>query len=220
MGRCVTWDVTRPDTLAASHRQITAYASGAASERAAMLKHTYQVPSYQGSSRFFTNRGRNPWTYIKQWGFEIPHWIGWSTFHSVSWPEGILILVPESVRVHAAGKMPLLSTDPYGIFLRFATTRGWLDRTSVREIFILRVIFKILRERSIWGKKIICYLTTTVDSVGEYDVSDGIHLSEIDHQPVRTTGSIVGVWKQANVSVNSFAGIVSRQGRTLCSWFT
>ena len=41
MGRCVsvTWDVTCPDTLAASHRQITAYASGAASERAAMLKH-------------------------------------------------------------------------------------------------------------------------------------------------------------------------------------
>ena len=39
MGRCVTWDVTCPDTLAASHRQITAYAAGAASERAAMLKH-------------------------------------------------------------------------------------------------------------------------------------------------------------------------------------
>ena len=39
MGRCVPWDVTCPDTLAASHRQITAYASGAASERAAMLKH-------------------------------------------------------------------------------------------------------------------------------------------------------------------------------------
>ena len=39
MGRCVTWDVTCPDTLAASHRQITAYASGTASERAAMLKH-------------------------------------------------------------------------------------------------------------------------------------------------------------------------------------
>ena len=44
MGRCVTWDVTCHDTLAASQRQITAYASGAASERAAMLKHiTYQV---------------------------------------------------------------------------------------------------------------------------------------------------------------------------------
>ena len=39
MGRCVTWDVTCPDTLAASHRQITAYAAGAASERAALLKH-------------------------------------------------------------------------------------------------------------------------------------------------------------------------------------
>ena len=39
MGRCVTWDVTYPDTLVAFHHQITAYASGAASERAAMLKH-------------------------------------------------------------------------------------------------------------------------------------------------------------------------------------
>ena len=39
MGRCVTWDVTCPDTLAISHRPITAFASGAASERAAMLKH-------------------------------------------------------------------------------------------------------------------------------------------------------------------------------------
>ena len=57
----VSHGMLRPDTLAASHRQITAYASGAASERAAMLKHNYyQVPSYQGSSRFCTNRGRNP----------------------------------------------------------------------------------------------------------------------------------------------------------------
>ena len=41
MGRCVTWDVTCPDTLAASHRQITAYASGTASERAVMHAQAY-----------------------------------------------------------------------------------------------------------------------------------------------------------------------------------
>ena len=56
-------------------------------------------------SRLFTictYSGRNPRTY-KRWGHDFPPWIGWSTVHSVSWPEGNLILIPESVRLHAAG---------------------------------------------------------------------------------------------------------------------
>ena len=83
MGRCVTWDVMCPDTLAISHRPITAFASGAASERAAMLKHIYQVSIHQGSSRLCTNRGRNPGT-CKQRGPEFSSGIGESTFHSDS----------------------------------------------------------------------------------------------------------------------------------------
>jgi len=40
VGRCLTWDVTCPDTLAASHRALTSVTPGAAAERAALLKHT------------------------------------------------------------------------------------------------------------------------------------------------------------------------------------
>ena len=40
VGRCLTWDVTCPDTLAVSHRTLTSVAPGAAAERAALLKHT------------------------------------------------------------------------------------------------------------------------------------------------------------------------------------
>ena len=40
VGRCLTWDVTCPDTLAASHRALTSVTTGAAAERAALLKHT------------------------------------------------------------------------------------------------------------------------------------------------------------------------------------
>ena len=35
-----TWDVTCPDTLAASHTALTSITLGAAAERAALLKHT------------------------------------------------------------------------------------------------------------------------------------------------------------------------------------
>jgi len=37
-GRCLTWDVTVPDTFAASHLPATSLASGAAAEKAASLK--------------------------------------------------------------------------------------------------------------------------------------------------------------------------------------
>ena len=40
VGRCLTWDVTCPDTLAASHRALISITPGAAAERAALLKHT------------------------------------------------------------------------------------------------------------------------------------------------------------------------------------
>ena len=40
VGRCLTWDVTCPDTLAASRRALTSITPGAAAERAALLKHT------------------------------------------------------------------------------------------------------------------------------------------------------------------------------------
>ena len=40
VGRCLTWDVTCPDTLAASHSALTSVTPGAAAERAALLKHT------------------------------------------------------------------------------------------------------------------------------------------------------------------------------------
>ena len=39
MGRCIAWDVTCPDTLAASHRLTTSVTIAAAAERAALLKH-------------------------------------------------------------------------------------------------------------------------------------------------------------------------------------
>ena len=38
-GRCVTWDVTVPDTFAASHLSFTSVLAGAAANRAAELKH-------------------------------------------------------------------------------------------------------------------------------------------------------------------------------------
>ena len=37
-GRCITWDVTSPDTLAPSHLAVTSTQSGAASEKAAVAK--------------------------------------------------------------------------------------------------------------------------------------------------------------------------------------
>jgi hypothetical protein len=37
-GRCLTWDVTVPDTLAASHLDRTSVTAGAAAEHAAVLK--------------------------------------------------------------------------------------------------------------------------------------------------------------------------------------
>ena len=40
VGTCLTWDVACPDTLAASHRALTFVTLGAATERAALLKHT------------------------------------------------------------------------------------------------------------------------------------------------------------------------------------
>ena len=48
VGRCLTWDVICPDTLAASHRALTSVTPGAAAERAALLKHT----KYAADSRF------------------------------------------------------------------------------------------------------------------------------------------------------------------------
>ena len=48
-------------------------------------------------------------------------------------------------------------------------------------------------------------LTTAVDSVGDYQVSDGIFMPEVDHQPVRTTGPIVGVWHRVDQSIHSLA---------------
>jgi hypothetical protein len=38
-GKCLTWDVTAPDTLAASHLADTSHTAGAAAESAARLKH-------------------------------------------------------------------------------------------------------------------------------------------------------------------------------------
>ena len=37
-GRCLAWDVTVPDTLAASHLDRTSITTGAAAEQAAFLK--------------------------------------------------------------------------------------------------------------------------------------------------------------------------------------
>jgi len=37
-GRCLTWDVTVPDTTAASHLERTSLVAGAAAERAAEVK--------------------------------------------------------------------------------------------------------------------------------------------------------------------------------------
>ena len=84
MGRCVTWDVTChcPDTLAISHRPITAFASGAASERAAMLKHIkYQSIKAVHDLVPIAVETLGP---VNSEGPEFSSGIGESTFHSDS----------------------------------------------------------------------------------------------------------------------------------------
>ena len=70
----------------------------------------------------------------------------------------------DGVRIVIALKRPAEREDGesttglvLGSCMRFPTTRGWHDCTSVPEIFILRLIFKILRVRSTYRlyKKII-----------------------------------------------------------------
>ena len=48
-GRCLTWDVTVPDTLAASHIEHTSLTAGAAAEHAAELK----IQKYADLSTFY-----------------------------------------------------------------------------------------------------------------------------------------------------------------------
>ena len=52
VGRCLTWDVTCPDTLAASHRALTSVTQGSAAKRAALLKHT-KYAAIKATHEFF-----------------------------------------------------------------------------------------------------------------------------------------------------------------------
>ena len=60
VGRCLTWDVTCPDTLAASHRALTSVTPGAAAERAGASQ-AHQVYRHQCNSQSLFRWPSKPW---------------------------------------------------------------------------------------------------------------------------------------------------------------
>ena len=109
------------DTLAASHRQITAYAAGEASERAAMLKHI----KYQSIKAVhdFVPIAVETLGPINSEGLSFLRELGGRLSTATRDPRKTSFLF-QRVLFACSGLMPLLSADPSQIFMRFPTTRG------------------------------------------------------------------------------------------------